>query len=54
MAKKKSAQFKRFSEAMSKIVRVSKQELLRREAAERQVKERNKPETASPQSTKTT
>jgi hypothetical protein len=36
MAKKPSAQYKRFSTAMSKIVRVSKEELLRREQADRE------------------
>jgi len=36
MAKKKSAQFKRFASAMSKIVTVSKDELAKREAADKQ------------------
>lgn len=39
MSKKKPVQFKRFSDAMSKIVRVSKEELLRREQADREKRE---------------
>ena len=39
MSKRKPAQFKRFSDAMSKIVRVSKEELFRREEQARQQRE---------------
>jgi hypothetical protein len=42
MAKKKSAPFKRFSDAMSKIVRVSKEELAKREAADKARRQQKK------------
>lgn len=50
MSKKKPAQFKRFSDAMSKIVRVSKDELAKRELADKRRRAASKRPSGSPPS----
>lgn len=54
MAKKKPTQFKRFSDAMSKIVKVSKDELAKREVAYRRARRRNNNSDTDPAITEST